>query len=167
VREGEKNIVKEEHQHNSKSGGQGPVMGRRRLITYLLGFSVVSTLVGVLTPILGYLWPTSRVSAGTSEPVRVGASADFPAGKGEVVSVNDKPVIVVNTAQAGLKAFSAICTHLGCIVEWDTNRGIIACPCHGARFNPVNGAVISGPAPSPLPEFKLTVKDDAVYVSQG
>jgi cytochrome b6-f complex iron-sulfur subunit len=159
--------MQEEHQHNSKSDGQSPVMSRRRLITYLLGFSVVSTLAGVLTPIVGYLWPSSRVSAGASEPVPVGAPADFPAGKGKVVSVNNKPVIVVNTAPAGLKAFSAICTHLGCIVEWDTGRRIIVCPCHDARFNPVNGAVLSGPAPSPLREFKLTVKDDAVYISQG
>ena len=161
------NDVKQEYPRNSESGGQGPVISRRRLITYLVGFSVVGTLAGVLTPILGYLWPSSQASAGTSEPVPVGKSADFPAGQGKVVSVNDKPVIVVNAAQGQLKAFSAICTHLGCIVEWDANRRIIVCPCHDARFNPANGAVISGPAPSPLPEFQLTVKDDTVYVSQG
>ncbi len=159
--------MKEEHLHNSRSDGPGALMGRRRLITYLLGFSVVTTLGGVLTPILGYLWPSSRAAAGTGEPVLVGTPADFPAGKGKVVSVNDKPVIVVNSAPGEFKAFSAICTHLGCIVEWDTNRRLIVCPCHDARFSPANGAVISGPAPSPLHEFKLTAKDDAVYVSQG
>jgi len=146
---------------------QGPALGRRRLITYLLGFSVVATLGGVLTPIIGYLWPPSRASAGGSGRVQVGTATDFPAGQGKVVPVNDKPVIVVNTAQGGIKAFSAICTHLGCIVEWDQARQFILCPCHDGRFNPLNGAIISGPQPAPLPELALTVEGDAIYVSEA
>ena len=142
-------------------------MGRRRLITYLLGFSVVATLGGVLTPIVGYLWPPSRASVGGSGRVQVGSTADFPPGQGKVVPVNDKPVIVVNATQGGLKAFSAICTHLGCIVEWDQSRQFILCPCHDGRFNALNGAIISGPQPAPLPELALTVEGDAIYVSEG
>ncbi len=159
--------MEKEYQPSSDSGDQGPAMSRRRLITYLLGFSVVATLGGVLTPIIGYLWPPSRVSGAGSGRVQVGTASDFPAGQGKVVPVNDKPAIVVNTAQGGVKAFSAICTHLGCIVEWDPNRQVILCPCHDGRFNPVNGAVISGPPPSPLPQLALTVEDEAVYVSEG
>jgi cytochrome b6-f complex iron-sulfur subunit len=156
-----------EYQPYSDSSDQGPTMSRRRLITYLLGFSVVATLGGVLTPIIGYLWPPSRVSSAGSGRVQVGTASDFPAGQGKVVPVNDKPAIVVNTAQGGVKAFSAICTHLGCIVEWDPNRQVILCPCHDGRFNPVTGAVISGPPPSPLPQLGLMVEDEAVYVSEG
>ena len=159
--------MEKEHQPNSGSSNQEPGMSRRRLITYLLGFSVVATLGGVLTPIAGYLWPPSRVSAGGSGRVEVGTTNDFPAGQGKVVPVNDKAVIVVNTAQGGIKAFSGICTHLGCIVEWDQGRQFILCPCHDGRFNPVNGAVISGPPPAPLAELALTVEGDAVYVSEG
>lgn len=159
--------MEKEYQPSSDSGDQGPTMSRRRLITYLLGFSVVATLGGVLTPIIGYLWPPSRVSGAGSGRVQVGTASDFPAGQGKVVPVNDKPAIVVNTAQGGVKAFSAICTHLGCIVEWDANRQVVLCPCHDGRFNPVTGAVISGPPPSPLPQLALTVEDEAVYVSEG
>jgi cytochrome b6-f complex iron-sulfur subunit len=159
--------MEEEYQPEGDARVQGPEMGRRRLITYLLGFSVVATLGGVLTPIIGYLWPPRRASAGGSGRVQIGTTTDFPAGKGKVVPVNDKPVIVVNTAQGGLKAFSAICTHLGCIVEWDQGRQFILCPCHDGRFNPVNGAIISGPQPAPLPQLALTVEGDAIYVSEG
>ena len=159
--------MEKEHQSNSGYSSQEPGMSRRRFINYLLGFSVVATLGGVLTPIAGYLWPPSRASAGGSGRVDVGTTTDFPAGQGKVVPVNDKAVIVVNTAQGGIKAFSAICTHLGCIVEWDQNRQFILCPCHDGRFNPVNGAVISGPPPAPLGELALTVEGDAVYVSEG
>ncbi len=159
--------MEEGFQHDSDSNDQDGAIGRRRLITYLLGFSVVATLGGVLTPIVGYLWPPKRASAGGSGRMQVGTTADFPAGQGKVVPVNDKPVIMVNTAQGGLKAFSAICTHLGCIVEWDQARQLILCPCHDGRFNAINGAIISGPQPAPLPELALTVEDDAVYVSEG
>jgi cytochrome b6-f complex iron-sulfur subunit len=159
--------MEEEYQPASVPDDQASSVGRRRLITYLLGFSVVATLGGVFTPIIGYLWPPSRTSTGGSGRVQVGTAADFPAGQGKVVPVSDKPVIVVNTAQGGLKAFSAICTHLGCIVEWDQGRQFILCPCHDGRFNPVNGAIISGPQPAPLPELALTVEGDAVYVSEG
>ena len=158
--------MEKEPQPNSVTSNQDQSMSRRLLITYLLGFSVVATLGGVLTPIAGYLWPPSRASAGGSGRVQVGTTADFPAGQGKVVPVNDKAVIVVNTAQGGIKAFSAICTHLGCIVEWDQSRQFILCPCHDGRFNPVNGTVISGPPPAPLPELPLTVEGDAVYVSE-
>jgi cytochrome b6-f complex iron-sulfur subunit len=156
-----------DYQNQDRSENQEATLSRRRLITYLLGFSVVATLGGVLTPILGYLWPPKRMSTGGSGRVQIGASPDFPSGQGKVVPVNDKPVIVVNTAQGGLKAFSAICTHLGCIVEWDSKRQVILCPCHDGRFNPFNGTVISGPPPAPLPELALTVEDKAVYVSEG
>jgi cytochrome b6-f complex iron-sulfur subunit len=159
--------MEEEYQSNSDSSNQDASLGRRRLITYLLGFSVVATLGGVLTPVVGYLWPPKGASAGGSGRVQVGTTVDFPAGQGKVVPVNDKPVIMVNTAQGGLKAFSAICPHLGCIVEWDEPRQFILCPCHDGRFNSVNGAIISGPQPAPLPELALTVEGDAVYVSEG
>lgn len=159
--------MEEGFQPDSDSNNQDGAMGRRRLITYLLGFSVVATLGGVLTPVIGYLWPPKRASAGGSGRVQVGTTADFPAGQGKVVPVNDKPVIVVNTAQGGLKAYSAICTHLGCIVEWDQARQFILCPCHDGRFNAVNGAIISGPQPAPLPELALTVEGDAVYVGES
>ena len=155
------------YQPNGDAGNQALTVSRRRLITNLLGFSIVATLGGVLTPVIGYLWPPNRASQAGGGRVQVGTSADFPAGQGKVVPVNDQPVIVVNTVQGGVKAYSAICTHLGCVVEWDQNRQFILCPCHDGRFNPVNGAIISGPVPAPLPELPLTEEGGAIYVDQA
>jgi cytochrome b6-f complex iron-sulfur subunit len=158
----------EENPHpNGEVNSQPPEVSRRRFLYYLLGFSVVATAAGVLTPVIGYIWPPSRAAAGEGAQVEVGKSSDFPAGTGKVVPVNDKPVIVVNTTKGGLKAYSAICTHFGCIVAWDQPRQFILCPCHDGRFNPVNGAVISGPPPAPLPELAVTVEGDTVYVNSG
>jgi cytochrome b6-f complex iron-sulfur subunit len=159
--------MQEDYQPDNASDNQSQTISRRRLITSLLGFSIVATVGGVLTPIIGYLWPPGRASGARGDRVEVGTAAEFPPNQGKVVPINDKPVIVVNTEQGGPKAFSAICTHLGCIVEWDENREIILCPCHDGRFSPVNGGIISGPQPAPLPELSLTVEGDKIYVSEA
>lgn len=145
----------------------GAQVSRRSFIKYLLGFSIVGTFAGVLTPIIGYLWPPAKSATGIGGRVEVGTVEDFPAGQGKVVAVNDKPVIIVNSSQGGVKAYSAICTHLGCVTEWDQGKQVVLCPCHDARFNPVNGAVISGPAPAPLPQLVVTVEGGLVYVNEA
>ncbi len=142
-------------------------MTRRHLIRWLLGFSVVSTLGGVLTPIVSYLWPSARASSSEGGRTLVGEVSDFPLNSGTVVPVNDKPVIVVNTAAGGIKAYSAICTHLACIVYWHDQRQVIQCPCHDGRYNPLNGSVISGPPPRPLSPYELEIVEGQVYIGEA
>lgn len=141
------------------------VVSRRGLLKYLVGFSVLTTIAGVLTPILGYLWPPSDSSdTNAGGLVLAGSVQEYPEGVGKVLSVDSKPVIVVNT-ERGFKAYSAICTHLGCVVlDKEPGLGYIKCPCHDGRFNPLNGAVIGGPPPRPLPAYEVRVDGDQIYV---
>ncbi len=155
------------HKSEMPTDFEGPQITRRRLVRWLLGFSAVSTLGGVLTPIVGYLWPPARARGSQGGRTPVGAVSDFPLNSGTVTPVNDEPVIVVNTEAGGIKAYSAICTHLGCIVYWHESRGVIQCPCHDGRFNPLNGAVISGPPPRALPPYEFEIVDGQVYVGQA
>jgi cytochrome b6-f complex iron-sulfur subunit len=138
-------------------------ISRRSFLKWALGFSIVATIAGVVVPIIGYLWPPSEQSSAAGGRVLIGATKDLPVGQAKVLPVNDKPVIVVNTAQGGVKAFSAICTHLGCVVEWNQSKQIIVCPCHDGHFNPTTGAVISGPPPTPLPPVRVAVENDQIY----
>lgn len=140
-------------------------ISRRKFIQFLLGFSVISTIVGMLTPVVGYLWPKST-STGTDTPTEVGTTNDFPVNTAKVVSVNDKPVIVVNTKAGGIKAFSAICTHLGCIVAWNARKTSIECPCHDGFFNPVTGTVVSGPPPKPLAAYQVVIRENKVLIGK-
>ncbi|HEY6042233.1 MAG TPA: Rieske (2Fe-2S) protein [Anaerolineae bacterium] len=142
-------------------------MQRRNFIQWLLGFSIVTTIGGIVVPIVGYLLPKPS-SAGSAGPVDVGKTEDFAVGTSQVVSVNDKPVIIVNTKAGGVKAFSAICTHLGCIAGWDGRKGVIHCPCHDGFFNPVTGAVISGPPPRGLAAYEVSIsKEGRVLVGKA
>jgi cytochrome b6-f complex iron-sulfur subunit len=144
----------------------GQPVSRRGLFKYvLLAFSALATAGGVLTPIIAYLWPPKQASAAGGTRVDVAAPQDLPVGKGEVYSVNNKPVLVIHTPD-GYKAFSAICTHLGCIVFWNEQREVIACPCHEAYFS-TNGAVISGPPTAPLEEYRVQIEGGRIYVEGG
>ena len=61
-------------------------------------------------------------------------------------------------------AYSALCTHLGCIVMFDGANGTIVCPCHDGRFSPASGAVISGPPPAALQPVTVSVEGDQIYL---
>jgi nitrite reductase/ring-hydroxylating ferredoxin subunit len=71
------------------------------------------------------------------------------------------PAFLVHLDNGDFVAYSAICTHQGCTVDY--KDGNLACPCHGSVFDPANGAaVIAGPAPRPLPEIPVKVEGGEV-----
>lgn len=137
---------------------------RRGLMKALLGFSIIATIGGVVTPIIGYLWPQTRQTSGEQARQRVASLAELQAVGGMVAAVGSQPIILTYSQQGGVKAFSAICTHLGCVVKWESAGSFIVCPCHDGRFNAQTGAVISGPPPTPLPERQAVVEGDDIFV---
>jgi len=67
-------------------------------------------------------------------------------------------IYIVHAAE-GFYALSATCTHLGCLTAWKPELGIIACPCHGSKFNR-QGTKVDGPAPKPLPWLRVWLSDE-------
>ncbi len=90
------------------------------------------------------------------------ATADVPVGGGKILP--DQKVVVTQPSKGRFEAFSAICTHAGCLVG-DISGGQIVCPCHGSRFSITDGSVISGPAPAPLPAKKVKVSGGEISVT--
>jgi Rieske Fe-S protein len=65
-------------------------------------------------------------------------------------------------------AYSSVCTHAGCTVDWDPDTRMLACPCHGSRFDPASGAkVVAGPARTPLPAVDVVVDEAAGVLRRG
>jgi Rieske Fe-S protein len=91
----------------------------------------------------------------------LGATSDIPVGGGAIYTA--AKVVVTQPASGQYQAFSAVCTHVGCVVNKVTS-GTIDCPCHGSEFKITNGAVVAGPAPSPLPARQIKIVDDHVIL---
>jgi len=92
------------------------------------------------------------------------ALAAIPPGEGNVLAVNGKRLAVYRNGNGELSALSPVCTHLGCLVHWNTSEKSWDCPCHGSRFDP-HGRVLNGPAVAalsvqPLPTDAVLVHED-------
>jgi cytochrome b6-f complex iron-sulfur subunit len=139
-------------------------ISRRSFLDYLIGGSIIVSTLAVLGGILTYIYPPKKEGgAERTERVEVAPLADLPVGKAKPVVYLDKNVMVMHV-KAGLFAVDMKCTHLGCMVEWEESSQILKCPCHAAFFD-YQGKVISGPAPKPLPLYKVEVANDIIYVT--
>ncbi|MET0866154.1 MAG: Rieske (2Fe-2S) protein [Nakamurella sp.] len=139
---------------------------RRALLT--------GTGIAVVAAAAGATWyatagPTPRATAPgsyqqpaspTGTPTALAQVSQIPEGGGVVL--DDQSVVLTRESGEKVHAFSAICTHQGCLVSQVSN-GKITCPCHGSTFDANTGAVLGGPAPSPLPAVPVTVTNGTVY----
>ncbi len=138
-----------------------PGLTRRGVLDGLIALALAIAGAALAVPALLYLWPAAR--GGKSASVEVKGAAGLRPGESLLVQVAGKAVIVVR-GPAGYRAFSAVCTHLGCLVKWDGPGRQFKCPCHAAVFDE-NGHVVSGPPPAPLPEYVVKEIGDQVLVS--
>jgi Rieske Fe-S protein len=98
-------------------------------------------------------------SAGATTSAALASTADIPVGGGKVLTAQK---IVITQPQAGsFHAFTAICTHQGCIVN-SVSGGTIDCPCHGSKYSAVNGSVVNGPATLPLAAVSIKVQGTSI-----
>jgi Rieske Fe-S protein len=89
------------------------------------------------------------------------STSQIPVGSGKVFS--GQQVVVTQPAAGEFKAFSAVCTHMGCIVNQVSN-GTIDCPCHGSQYSIKTGDVVAGPAPKPLPAKQIKVSGGSIFL---
>ena len=98
-----------------------------------------------------------------SGEILLGTVDEIPVGTGKKVMVDESlTILVTHPKQDQFRAFSATCTHSGCIVS-GVQDGQIACGCHGARFNTDSGEPEQGPARSPLGKITVEVRGNELY----
>jgi nitrite reductase/ring-hydroxylating ferredoxin subunit len=89
------------------------------------------------------------------------ATSEIPVGSGMIFPGSQ--VVVTQPTAGEFKAFSAVCTHMGCIVN-QISDGTIDCPCHGSQYSITTGDVVTGPAPRPLPAKQIKVSGGSVFL---
>ncbi|MBW8793869.1 MAG: Rieske (2Fe-2S) protein [Streptomyces sp.] len=104
--------------------------------------------------------PAASPTAGSSAAGKALAqTSEIPEGGGTIFK--DQKIVVTQPAKGEFKAFSAICTHMGCTVA-KVADGTIDCPCHGSKFHIADGSVAHGPATRPLPAESITVSGNSI-----
>jgi cytochrome b6-f complex iron-sulfur subunit len=139
-------------------------MTRRRFLDWLLSGSAGGLVAVLLYPIVRYIAPPPQSEA-AADAVVVGKVKDFPPGSGKVVRFGNRPAIVVHLPGGEFRAFSAVCTHLQCTVQYRTDLELIWCACHNGRFD-LAGRNVGGPPPRPLDPLEVAVRGDDVVLSR-
>jgi Rieske Fe-S protein len=110
------------------------------------------------------LWSSLR-TVNTGDPRPIVALDQVPVGTAYLFSypMDSDPAILVHLPDDELRAFSQKCTHLGCVVYYQPERGEMECPCHEGHFDADTGAVIAGPPQRPLGRIDVEVRDGTVW----
>ena len=138
--------------------------GRRRFLEIFLGAGVTASLISFLYPVIRYLIPPRRSDLG-SNTVLAAKTGEMKPNSGRIFPFGDHPALLIYTASGDYLAFTAVCTHLGCTVQYQPAQHEIWCPCHNGKYD-LHGRNISGPPPRPLTEYHVNVQGEDVYVSR-
>lgn len=144
----------------------GPEPTRRRFVNWFLGTSVGAFLLSVLYPVSRYLVPPPAGESSAATVTLPIKPDDLKANTGQIFKFGNRPAILVRTPAGELRAFSAVCTHLNCTVQYRPDLTHIWCACHNGHFD-LNGKNIAGPPPRPLEPFVVNARGNQIVVSKS
>jgi cytochrome b6-f complex iron-sulfur subunit len=141
-------------------------IANRTLTTWLLSTSLGGLVMAVVYPAGRYLIPPETAESAATSVTLTLTPDDIAPNSGQVFKFGNRPGLLVKTSAGELRAFSATCTHLGCIVQYRADIGQIWCACHNGHFD-LNGQNVQGPPPRPLEKYSVNVRGDQIVVSRG
>tara|TARA_Y100000741_G_C18171967_1_gene525636 strand:- start:247 stop:774 length:528 start_codon:yes stop_codon:yes gene_type:complete len=154
-----------------------PSMGRRQFMNLLTFGTVTGVALGALYPVAQYFTPYRAGGGGCGTNAKdelgnnVSASgwlSTHPVGDRSLVQgLKGDPTYLIVEGEDAITSYgiNAICTHLGCVVPWNSGANKYMCPCHGSQYDST-GKVVRGPAPLSLAIAHVSIEDDQVLVSQ-
>ncbi len=147
-------------------GTLGPEPTRRHFISWFLGTSAGAFLLSVFYPVGRYLIPP-KVEESMAGSVKLTIKPqDVKPNSGQIFKFGSRPAILIRTPGGELQAFSAVCTHLQCTVQYRPDLSHIWCACHNGHYD-LNGKNIAGPPPRPLDPYVVNVRGDQIVVSKS
>jgi Rieske Fe-S protein len=139
---------------------------RRSFVNWFLGTGAGAFLLAVAYPLTRYLVPP-RVAESTAGSVTLAIEADqVKPNTGQIFKFGSRPALLVRTPAGELRAFSAVCTHLNCTVQYRPDLSHIWCACHNGHFD-LSGRNIAGPPPRPLDALVVNARGKQIVVSKG
>lgn len=135
-----------------------PEFDRRRFLDALLAVGFVSTAAAIAYPVGRFLVPPATGEPATESVVAGRASALRP-NSAAIFKFGSKPGIVVRTQDGEIRAFTAVCTHLDCTVQFKADTTQLWCACHNGTYD-LGGNVVSGPPPRNLEQFTVNIRGE-------
>jgi cytochrome b6-f complex iron-sulfur subunit len=145
------------------SGNESTSVSRRNLLDWLLSGSLASLAAAVFYPVVRYVTPP-RVTEGVPNSVVAAKVSEVVPNSAKIFRFGSRPGILLRTPSGEWRAFSAVCTHLQCTVQYRPDLERIWCACHNGQFD-LSGKNVAGPPPRPLDRFDVAIKGDDVIVS--
>jgi len=139
------------------------VSERRIALRWMLG-SVVASLVSIFYPVVRYLIPPPENANNTSEAL-AGIAGELIPNSGKTFRFGNRPALLVRLASGEYRSMSAVCTHLGCTVQYRSETQQVWCACHNGCYD-MNGRNISGPPPRALDTYDVHVRGQEIYVTK-
>lgn len=131
---------------------------RRTFLDAVLAMGFVSTAAAVAYPVSQYLIPPDSGEPATTSVVAGKADALRP-NTGIIFRFGGKPAVAIRTTNGEIRAFSAICTHLDCTVQYRSETSQLWCACHNGFYD-LTGAVVSGPPPRALDRYTVNLRGE-------
>ena len=135
-------------------------MERRQLLKSSLAFLGTTTLISFIYPASKFLIPPKSNAQDTKIILD---KEQIPPGTAKEVTFNEIPLVIINRRGSGFIALSRVCTHLGCLVGFDSFNNKLVCPCHAGEFD-LEGNSISGPATKNLKRYPLEISSKQITI---
>ena len=133
---------------------------RRKFLGVCLAGATAVAAAAAAYPVFRYLAPRSGQQGADKQ---VFATSDLPEGEAKFFEYAGSSAVLVKTKTGDIIVLSAVCTHLGCIVQWEKDKQDFLCPCHAGQYS-ADGTVLSGPPPRPLAKIPFTVANGKITV---
>ncbi len=124
----------------------------------------MGTIIAFLYPTIRYILPTKQTEA-VVKKITAAKVGELVPNTYKIFKFGTSPGILIFTSDGELRVFSAVCTHLGCTVIYESDTGTILCPCHNGRFD-LSGNVVSGPPPTPLESYNVEISGEDIVISK-
>ena len=144
---------------------RGSVQPSRRWVNLLLGSGVAASIISFLYPALRYIIPPP-VAESASRFVVAAKVGELKNNSGKIFKFGSEPALLVRLADGSYRAFSAVCTHLSCTVQYRTDLREIWCACHNGLYD-LEGRNTSGPPPRPLMVYEVHIQGEDVVVTRN
>lgn len=131
---------------------------------WILGGGFGASILSFLYPAIRFVNPPQVTEASVNE-APAGKIGDLRPNTAKIVKFGTRPVLLMRVSETEWKAYSAVCSHLNCTVQFNESKQLIWCACHNGYYD-LNGHVVSGPPPRPLEEYVVHIRAEEVIISR-